>query len=286
MHVGLFGSMKNAQVINLTIENYSATISSVNNKFCWGALAGYAESCTFDHVKVNGNININSPSATDYTAYVGMIAGESKGSTYTHCEASGDINVRFALTYVGGFAGITKTVLDTMENCISTVNVSAYGAGRKNGEIIAEAYAGGFIGCASRLHEKSGKCVYTGEATASVVDGALAANAGIGVFGMGHNNALTGTSRIVYKDFYFNYEKLGYALNDQYATEAALAARYAIGGSTTKQDSSTTVYAFNNAAQTQQSTFAYLDFDTEWSMGENGPTLRKKTATFTAKSAE
>lgn len=273
-HVGLFGSLKEAEVINLVIENYSATISSVGNSFDWGVIAGYAEYSDIKNVKVDGRININSPVANNNIAYVGMLVGESKGNDIERCSTSGSIICRFARSYAGGIAGITKLAnTDMISDCSSTVDVTTYGAGRNDSQVTAVANSGGIVGYGARIGIMN-KCYYSGSLVASAVDGANVENVGVGVFGSGNVMTSTGRSYLIYNDVYFNYEKLGYSLSEDYPTADALAARYAIGGRTTSQNARTTVYCFDNAAQKKKETFAAFDFDSIWTMGENGPVLR------------
>lgn|GEM_PF-3964289 len=280
-HVGIFGSMKEAQIVNLTIDNYNASISSVSNNFEWGALAGYAESCYISNVHVkNSSINVNSPSATNYIGYVGMLVGESKGNTIERCSVDGDLKVRFARVYAGGIAGITKLAnSDKIINCASYVDVYAYGAGRSSGEIVAVANAGGLVGYGARIAEMT-DCVYSGELTASIVDGGNVDNKGIGVFGSGNVMSSTGRSYLIFNDVYFNYQKLGYELSSDYPTANDIAQRYAIGGKTVSQNARTTVFALTNEEMTNSENFVGLDFANVWDMSASGPVLKPTSVGF------
>ena len=279
-HVGLFGALKEAEIINLVIENYSATVSSVGNSFQWGALAGYAEYSDIKNVRISGSINVNSPTATNNIAYVGMLVGESKGNVIERCSTSGSVRLRFARSYAGGIAGITKLAnVDSVSNCSSTVDVTTYGAGRNNGSVVAVANSGGLVGYGARIGTMD-KCYYSGSLVATAVDGANVENVGVGVFGAGNVMTSTGRSYLEFKNVYFNYEKLGLSLSEEYPTTDALASRYAIGGRTTSQNARTTVYCFNNQEQRSKDVFSSFDFDNVWQMGENGPELRSYKEEF------
>ena len=281
-HIGLFGSMQDAEIINLTIDGYLVEISYFGNDFRLGAVAGFSDGSVIKNVHVvNSSIKINAPSATNYIGYVGMLIGESRGNRLELCSADGVIDARFARIYAGGLVGITKySQGDILLDCASTVNVSTYGAGRNNNGIIAKANSGGLVGYGANISNLTARCYYSGTLSANVVDGGNPNNIGIGVFGAGNVQSSTGRSYLEFKDVYFNYEKLGYSINDEYTSEAAIAGRYAIGESTTSQNSRTTVYAFDNEQEKLEATFAAFDFENVWVMSENGPRLRETKVEF------
>lgn len=279
-YIGLFGSLDGAKIINVTVEGYNATLSYVGNSFSLGGIAGYAKESYIENCKVKGDININSPLRTTYLGYVGMLIGESRGNTIKSCSVEGDIYFAFSRAYAGGIAGVTTSgTLDIVKDCKSTVNISTYATGRDGSKIEAIAYSGGIIGYASRF-DSLDSCWYSGVLSAELVDGAIATNKGIGLFGGGNSKESNGQSYLVYTNCYFDYERLGLALDEEYDTLDKLANRYAIGGITQIQSSRTTVYAFGQNEIGNQEYYQGLDFDNIWEIKEGAPVLKEYLATF------
>ncbi len=279
-YIGLFGSIDGAKIINVTIENYNASLSYVGNSFSLGGIAGYAKESYIENCKVKGNININSPLRTTYLGYVGMLVGESRGNTIKTCSVEGDIYLAFSRCYAGGIAGVTTSgTLDSISNCRSTVDISTYATGRDGSKIDSIAYSGGIIGYASRFDNLEA-CWYSGVLSAELVDGASADTRGIGLFGGGNAKESNGQSYLVYTNCYFDYEKMGYILDDEYDTLDKLANRYAIGGITQKQSARTTVYAFGKNEIGNQEYYSGLDFENIWEIKDGCPTLKEYLARF------
>lgn len=279
-YIGVFGAIDGAKIINVTIENYTASLSYVGNSFSLGGLAGYAKESYIENCKVKGDININSPLRTTYLGYVGMLVGESSGNTVKACSVEGDIYLAFSRCYAGGIAGVTKSgTLDVLRNCRSTVNISTYATGRNGSTIEAIAYSGGLIGYASRF-DSLDACWYSGVLSAQLVDGASADNRGVGLFGGGNAKESTGQSYLVYTNCYFDYEKLGLALDEEYDTLEKLANRYAIGGITQNQSTRTTVYTFGSEQMGDIDYYQGLDFESTWEIKEGTPVLKDYLAQF------
>lgn len=278
--MGLFGSMDKAYVINLTIKNFTTNMSYVSKGFTWGAIAGNAENCFIENCHVEGEIKINSPSNSNFYGYVGMIVGKSTGTEFTRCSAKGEIDVTFSKCYVGGIVGVTRIgTKDILTNCLSSVNITTKGTGRDGNDVIATSYAGGLIGYASAFKQVSSS-VANATLKATAINGATVDNIGIGIFGGGNSRSSDGLSTLVYTNCYFNYEKLGLSLSEDYPTIEDLIRRFAIGGKTMKQSASTTVFGFTNQNQALQSTFENLDFENVWEIVDGELSLKEYRAEF------
>lgn len=278
--MGLFGAISNASIINLTIKNYNINMSYISKGFTWGAIAGDSKESYIENCHIEGNIKINSPSNSNFYGYVGMLIGKSTGTEFIRCSANGNINVTFAKCYAGGIVGVTRIgTKDIIDNCISNVNVTTHATGRESGKVIASSYAGGLIGYATAFKTVT-KSVANGELKATAIDGADVGNVGVGIFGGGDHRDSDGLSRLVYTDTYINYQKMQLSLNEDYKTAAELMYRYAIGGKTAKQHTSTTVYGFNNAEQNNQEIFDKLDFENIWEFVDGNLKLKSYQANF------
>lgn len=280
LDMGLFGSINKASIINLTIKNYSTNMSYISKGFTWGVIAGNSEDSIIENCHIDGNIKINSPSNSNFYGYVGMLVGKSTGTEISRCSANGDIDVTFSKCYAGGIVGVMRIgTKDILNNCVSNVNVTAKGTGRDGKDVIATSYAGGLIGYASAFKQVSNS-VANGTLKATAVDGTIAENIGVGIFGGGNSRSADGLSTLVYSNCYVNYQKMNLQLNEEYKTVADLMQRFAIGGKTQKQSASTTVYGFNDEEQNIQSTFEKLDFENIWDFVDGKLELKEYRASF------
>lgn len=276
---GLFGYIRNAVIINLSVDNYRVDIGQLGYPINVGGIAGQAQNSTIANCRVSdAHITINSPVQSNTNlnqARAGLIVGQTQVGTLSYCQAEGDVNVTFAVAYAGGLVGLTTSSRDCIENCVAKAQLTTHGCGRQNGESKAISYAGTFIGYASNLSSLS-HSVAIGTAKATAIDGTIASNIGTGMIGGGNCNTTTGQSYLIYGPCYFNADKLGLAVNDDYPTLADLADRYAIGGATVAQHRATTVFAFTDDQQADIATFDQLDWDNTWIMQDGAPALRQR----------
>lgn len=281
IYMGLFGSIENASIINVTIKNYSVNMSYVSKGFGWGAIAGYSKQSNIENCHVEGNISINSPINAVYYGYAGMLIGESYGSTIRRCSASGEIDMVFSKCYVGGIAGTTNIgTKDIIENCLSTVKITAHSTGRSSGVPETSSYAGGLIGYATSFSEVNNS-VADAYLNATAIDGGDPLTIGMGIFGGGKFRSADGLSSLVYTNCYFNYQKLGLSINDEYPTVTELVDRYAIGGKTVKQNAKTTVFGFDNSQASLDNTYKEFDFTNIWVVENGKLALRSYVAEHT-----
>lgn len=281
IYMGLFGSIENASIINVTIENYSANMSYVSKNFGWGAIAGYSKQSNIENCHVTGIISINSPINAVYYGYAGMLIGESQGSSIRRCSASGEINMVFSKCYVGGIAGTTNIgTKDTIKNCLSTVKITTHSTGRNSGVPETSSYAGGLIGYATSFSEVSNS-VADAYLSATAIDGGDPLTIGKGIFGGGKFRQADGLSSLEYTNCYFNYQKLGLELSEEYPTIEALVDKYAIGGKTNKQNSKTTVFGFDDSQASLKETYKDFDFTDIWEIKDGKLALRSYRAEHT-----
>lgn len=279
IYMGLFGSIENASVINLTIKNFSTKMSYVSKGFGWGAIAGYSKLSNIENCHVEGSIKINSPMNGIYYGYAGLLLGESFGSKITRCSTKGEIDIVFSKCFAGGLVGATNMgAKDVIDNCISQATISTRSTGRESGKVETSSYSGGLIGFATSFKMVSNS-VADSTLNASAIDGGDPETVGIGIFGGGKFRSSDGLSMLIYSNCYFNYQKMGLELSDDYPTVADLVTRYAIGGKSKKQNPSTTVFGFNDQGFANQSTYTSFDFENVWTIANGQLALQKYSAT-------
>ena len=285
---GLFGTLSNATVINLKLE-VQIRIGLVNDKFCLGGLAGYSVNSTVENCEVVGTITVDSPQTNDQSGYIGLLLGYSNGTSIRRTAVDGTIRATYSKVYAGGMTGITTAPeSDILDNCLSTANVYATSSYSKG-----LAYAAGFTYISNK--DSIANCVWLGEAKATP---AVGTDATTGAYGEGmfvcsiNSTTKTGGKRqcnIVLEDCFFAIDGLPYDTETYaeglYATKdewlAAVADRYCVGVADTQKRTSY-VYAVDKDTRTDTAHYTWsdggvsvgLDFDTVWTMGDNGPHLR------------
>lgn len=283
IYMGLFGSLENASVINLTIKDYSSTLSYVSKGFGWGAIAGYSKLSNIENCHVEGSIEINSPMNGIYYGYAGLLVGESFGSRFERCSTKGEINLVFSKCFAGGLVGATNMgAKDVIDNCVSYATISTRSTGRESGKIETTSYSGGLIGFATSFKMVSNS-VADSYLSATAIDGGDPTTIGIGIFGGGKFRSSNGLSMLIYSNCYFNYKKMGLDFGEkyEYKTLEELVNRYAIGGRTVMQNPSTTVFGFKDEQISDANTFKSFDFENVWAVEDGKLTLRDYSATHT-----
>ncbi|MEX3625880.1 fibronectin type III domain-containing protein, partial [Viridibacillus arvi] len=111
-HYGLFSTINNGVVKNLTIENFNITFNAGNV----GALAGKTENSTIENVKV-----LNSKVKGTYE--VGLLTGSTKNTTVKRVMAEGTVN---GTADTGGLIG-TSYANNTIENAYTNAIVNNSG---------------------------------------------------------------------------------------------------------------------------------------------------------------
>ncbi|MCF0174865.1 MAG: hypothetical protein HUJ95_05945, partial [Bacteroidales bacterium] len=174
---GLFSTMTNATVKNLTFSNVNVSSSNLE----LGTLAGHAENCTISNVDIIGGATSNIVSSarvvpqptnkygalyTNDYAVVGGVVGYLKKGTVEDCDI--DANVSSNYRMVGGVVGFIDNDEATIKNCslASTAKV----------ECINSTFAGGIIGSSlsSVLKVSNCECFGTVKARYSYVGGIVA----------------------------------------------------------------------------------------------------------------
>lgn len=120
--VGLFSSLYNAEVKNLTILNGDVTVVADQDCFC-ALLAGYMENSLVENVKVSGRVTL-----TSYAVMVGVggICGFGRGD-FRSCEADVTLTHLDRLTYAHAeqfTGGLLATGYASAENC--RVKIAGY----------------------------------------------------------------------------------------------------------------------------------------------------------------
>ena len=126
-YLGLFGKTSQATIKNLTIENFSFTMSSYSTSNLGivysqiGALVGRAYGSTIDNCHAESNIKCWKAYAE--CSYIGGLCGSVKETAVTNCSsvAKFEINVQVG-EVIGGLIG-ESVDQSTIQNCISQVDM-------------------------------------------------------------------------------------------------------------------------------------------------------------------
>lgn len=132
--LGLFGSIKNAEISQVELSDFSAEISSESEIFI-GALVGYSQNSKISQSTASGSVSLTSSSA-----YAGGIVGSADSSEISDCGST--VSVTASCTdkcTVGGVAG----------NLISSSVSAVFSGADVSASSDAAAYAGGIIGTVS-----------------------------------------------------------------------------------------------------------------------------------------
>ena len=279
---GLFSTTQDATIVNLNIKGYTADLKQLKRGLALGALIGMSKNTVIDNVHVEGNITVYAPIEDSEAAYIGMIVGQSTGTDLRHCSATGKIDVTFAKAYAGGLVGHMQNKTDYLRACLSLVDVKTMATAMESVPDVAGSiskrpngysFAGGLVGYASSVGGIY-DCVVLGNIEAAAFDGTPAERVGQGMLGGGSVSA-TGVCRLVIGDCYVRLAGIGRGLSEEYPTGTAAGARYAVGNCTSL-GSNNTAYGLTEDEVGKMDTYAALDMENTWKMGENGPVLEEK----------
>jgi hypothetical protein len=144
-NIGLFGSIYNAKIENLGVENDS--IVGYSNV---GGIVGYTNNSIVSNCYATGNVNGNS----DWSAYssnIGGLVGYNINSTISNCYATGNVAGKGSSAGIcGGLVG-SNNENSIITNCYAISRVTGYGSlgglvGSNNGSsIISNCYASGNV---------------------------------------------------------------------------------------------------------------------------------------------
>ena len=159
-HVGLFGSIDNATIENLAIDNAYISVEQTAYYGCSsGILVGYVNRSTVSNISVSGEVTVNNYNSIACTALaIGYVYSggtttvtnvSARGTVYGYCNNSN--------SYVGGIVGVKDYSEGqlTVNNCIFVGTVTA-------SDRNSQSYAGGIIGI-SCGGERINHCVFIGE---------------------------------------------------------------------------------------------------------------------------
>lgn len=187
--MGLFGSLDNADIVNLNLVNVSITGGTFT-----GALAGSVEDSRITNCHISGNVSGGKPtggfageiylSIINNCSFTGSVtgSGEDAGgfvgqlatSNLTGCWFSGNVNVTGTNSDIGGFAGsINKpdAIAFTLNNCHALCTITSPGGSK----------VGGFAGYVSSISENLltiQNCYAVGTVTGAGDVGGFAGNTG------------------------------------------------------------------------------------------------------------
>lgn len=277
---GLFGLVQDAVIKNVNIIEPDINITNSTSQFSVGALIGRSTTSIVKNCSVVGDITVNAPSVGEKILYAGLVIGESRGTGMSNLYASGNLNATYSRVYAGGIVGITKTSsADIIDNFASRVNVTTHATGRTESGITAVSYAGGIAGYMSYVKSVE-NCYYSGELTATAIDGALIENINKGMFGGAQNSG--SRCNILLEECYFNIDNLGieHDETDKEPEEiiemyAEIAQMYTVGNCT-KLKSGSTAYGITDEMESIEETYSNFDFENVWEMTDNHPMLRNR----------
>ena len=160
-HIGLFGSVDSATIVNLAIENaYISVEQTTNYGTSGGILAGYVNASTIDQIAVSGDVtfSISNSSILCAALAIGYVANggattitnvAARGTVYGYC---GNSN-----SYVGGIVGVKDYSEGRLivENCLFVGSITA-------SDRSSHSYAGGIVGI-SCGGESINNCVFIGD---------------------------------------------------------------------------------------------------------------------------
>ncbi|MBR2349383.1 MAG: hypothetical protein IKA77_02035 [Clostridia bacterium] len=133
-YFGLFGSLKNATIENVTIRRVNLIGS---NALCAGVLASTSQNSVIRNVNVSGTVTVTN---TINEVYVGMLVGKATNTDFIANAVSGYVIVNAPSAYVGGLTG----ALDNDGEYLSTVQNNVVFLDAK--VVSAEAHADYVIG--------------------------------------------------------------------------------------------------------------------------------------------
>ncbi|MCR4726967.1 MAG: hypothetical protein K5753_07105 [Clostridia bacterium] len=273
--VGLFGSIKNAVIKNLTLEGASLVFGKDSNvkgnSINVGLLCGYANASVFDNCRVTGEMKILEGIST--TGSVNMYAGGAIGQVASgkifKTSFEGTVYAQYSCVFLGGLLGYASNAsprfVMTNSYANATVEASATGYNLTSKTSTAIARAGVLAGSIAGS-DRISSCLAIGSASASTTrDGTSESSITSGVFG--NTAGSSGINSVpIYNLFYSasvpqvsgTRAKLGTGQTAYPLTEEELKnkEKYLVGES----------YA--------------LDFEKIWEMKEEGPALRRSAITF------
>ncbi|NCA67421.1 MAG: hypothetical protein EOM87_05100 [Clostridia bacterium] len=277
---GLFGLVQDAVIKNVNIVDPDISITYATTQFSVGALVGRSTTSVIKNCSVNGDLTINAPSTGENILYAGLVIGESRGTGMSGLSSSGTLRATYARVYAGGIVGITKTSsADILNNCSSIADIITHATGRTGDAIKAVSYAGGIAGYLSYANAVE-YCYYSGNLTATAINGTEVSDINKGMFGGAQNTSLR--SNILLKDCYFNIDKLGIEYDETDKTPAQITQMYSdiaqlyTVGNCTKLKSGSSVYCITSQNEGLQETYANFDFNNIWEIVEEMPALKTR----------
>lgn len=170
MKVALFGSIANATIKSLGIEEASVTMTYGNAMSYGSVLCAAAYSSTISGCYAMGSLSVtNTKSTPGHNATAGMIVGHSDQVSITDCYAEGSVAAISSggstyKSYAGGLVGLAASNRTNINRAYFVGFVSASAQAQS-------AYAGGLVGCCgaggSTLNISNSFCSATVSATTS-----------------------------------------------------------------------------------------------------------------------
>lgn len=196
---GLFGSMKNATVKNLTLNNVTYSQSRGDTQL--GALAGRAENCTLTNITIKGvnfthsgtpsktahiggfvgvlkNCKVENITVTEFDlkitraqlyVYAGGLVGKNEGSSIANCSVEGALDAivvypsyENGFVYIGGFIGSNDSSKD-IKDSYAIMDLKVTESSNSTGYKTHSSYIGGFIGGNEHAIAKISGCVAIGK---------------------------------------------------------------------------------------------------------------------------
>lgn len=286
---GLFGTITQGTVVNLNMVDVHIELGLITEDCSLGGLVGYTTGATVENCSVQGSIVVNSPQSGQKRCYAGLLVGYSNGTAMRRVSTKGKVDVTYSAVYAGGMAGLCSAPeLDSMQNCISRVNVLANGTGTSGNNPAGRAYAAGF----AYISNTGGiaNCVWLGTAKATVKVGTPADEDMYyeGMFVCSSSKTVKGECTIALSDCFYDIAGIAYNTDvydeDLYASHTdllnAIANRYVMGGATGQKRTSS-VYGVDSETLANRDMYAFdvggtmlgLDFDSVWTMTADGPAL-------------
>ncbi len=270
--VGFFGSIKNAVVKNLTIENASLVFDKDSNvkgnAINVGLLCGYANASEFDNCRVTGSINILEGISTtgSVNMYVGGAIGQTASGKLFKVSFEGTLYAQYSCVFAGGLLGYATNATPrfVMTNCLSkaTVTASATGYNLTSQTSTATARCGVLIGSVAGS-DRIASCLAIGSASASTTrDGTAESSISSGVFGNTAGSSGINSTPI----FNLFYSASIPAIS---GTRAKLGTGHTAYPLTDEELKDTQKYMVGESSA--------LDFEKIWEMGETNPVLRRSS---------
>jgi len=277
--IGLFGTMTNAVIKNLTLKNASIVMdhdSGVSgNGLEYGLLVAYSKESVIDNCHVTGNIDFMKDTDTTgtLTADIGGIVGYLTGGKVFASSFTGTINARYSQVFTGGIAGYAQSGTQALRvtNCLSDATVNGYATGYDlvNKESTAKARVGVLFGSLSgdtiAMNVAVGSA--TAQAAGKAATGTDASSITCGAIGYTPGSSEVNSVPII--DLFYSADTIS-----------------AVSGTRSNLGSGNTAYGLTAEELKDLSKYiigdsSALDFTNIWEMGDEHPVLRGKGQTLT-----